>query len=161
MSNALSKSRYISAVQCAKMLWLKDHKPDVFDESYLNQAVFDAGNEVGDLAMGLFGPYTEVPYGDLGEMIRMTKQLIRKKTPIICEASFSQGGLFCSVDILKNIGRKHVELYEVKSSSHIHDIYLDDIAFQVYVLHQCGYQVDRACLVYINSGYERIGELDL
>ena len=161
MSNALSKSRYISAVQCAKMLWLKDHKPDVFDESYLNQAVFDAGNEVGDLAMGLFGPYTEVPYGDLGEMIRMTKQLIRKKTPIICEASFSQDGLFCSVDILKNIGKKHVELYEVKSSSHIHDIYLDDIAFQVYVLHQCGYQVDRACLVYINNGYERIGELDL
>ena len=91
----------------------------------------------------------------------MTKQLIRKKTPIICEASFSQDGLFCSVDILKNIGKKHVELYEVKSSSHIHDIYLDDIAFQVYVLHQCGYQVDRACLVYINNGYERIGELDL
>ena len=161
MTDALSKSRYISAVQCVKMLWLKDHKPEVFDDAYLNQAVFDAGNEVGDLAMGLFGAYTEVPYGDLDEMVRLTEQLIRKKTAVICEASFAHDGLFCSVDILKNKGGKHVELYEVKSSSHIHDIYLDDIAFQVCVLQQCGYRVDQACLVYIDSTYERIGELDL
>ena len=35
----------------------------------MNQTVLETGSEVGDLAMGLFGHYVEVPYGDLGEMI--------------------------------------------------------------------------------------------
>ena len=100
----LSKSRYCSAVQCPKMLWLKKNMPEVFDDSVVNQAVLDRGNDVGDLAMGLFGDYVEVSYGDLSDMIAQTEELIKAGTPIIAEASFSYDGLFCSVDILKNLG---------------------------------------------------------
>ena len=35
----LSKSRYCSAVQCPKMLWLKKNMPEAFDDSVVNQAV--------------------------------------------------------------------------------------------------------------------------
>ena len=127
----LSKSRYCSAVQCPKMLWLKKNKPEAFDDSVVNQAVLDRGNDVGDLAMGLFGDYVEVPYGDLSEMIRHTQTLVEAGTPIIAEASFSYDGLFCSVDILKNLGDRRVELVEVKSSTRVSDIYLHDVAYQV------------------------------
>ena len=53
----------------------------------------DAGNEVGDLAMGLFGDYTEVTAFDgdkidIKQMIENTKAEIEKRTPVICEASF-------------------------------------------------------------------------
>ena len=48
----LSKSQYCSAIQCPKMLWLKKNKPEAFDESVLNQAVLETGNEVGDLPGG-------------------------------------------------------------------------------------------------------------
>lgn len=65
MALNLSKSKYCSAVQCPKMLWLKKFKPEFFDESAMNQATLETGNEVGDLAMGLFGDYVEVPFGDL------------------------------------------------------------------------------------------------
>lgn len=160
-SFALSKSRYCSAVQCPKMLWLRQNMPEEFDEAVMNEAVLTTGNEVGDLAMGLFGDFVEVPFGDLSEMIRITDNLIKKKTQIICEASFSYEGLFCSVDILKNLGRKQVELYEVKSSTSVHEIYLDDVSYQVYVLTKLGYKVKRACLVHINSSYVRVGDLDL
>ena len=31
----------------------------------MKESVLETGSEVGDLAMGLFGPYVEVPYGEL------------------------------------------------------------------------------------------------
>ena len=83
------------------MLWLHKNKPEEFDNSVLNQNVLETGNEVGDLAMGLFGDFTEIPYGDLSDMLEETKRLIESGTPVIAEASFSLDGLFCSVDILK------------------------------------------------------------
>ena len=49
----ISKSEYCSGVQCPKMLWLKKHKPELFDNSILNQAILETGSAVGDLAMGL------------------------------------------------------------------------------------------------------------
>jgi hypothetical protein len=70
------------------MLWLKKNMPEEFDNSVINDAVMATGNEVGDLAMGLFGEYVEVPFGDLKEMIEKTKELIEANTPIIAEASF-------------------------------------------------------------------------
>ena len=125
----LSKSKYCNAVQCPKMLWMKKNKPEKFDESVMNQVVLDNGSEVGDLAMGLFGEYVEVPFDrDLGKMIKKTEELLEASTPIICEASFTYDGLFCSVDILKNLGGHRVELYEVKSSTEEKPIYQHDVA---------------------------------
>ena len=143
------------------MLWLKKNKPEAFDESVLNQAVLEAGNEVGDLAMGLFGPFVEVPFGNLSEMIRQTKALLEKNTPVVTEASFSYQGLFCSVDILKNLGDRRVEIYEVKSSTEVKPIHYHDAAFQAYVLTKLGFTVERVCIVHINNQYVRHGDLDL
>jgi hypothetical protein len=56
------------------MLWLHRNLPEEFDDSAVNQAVLDRGNAVGDLAMGLLGDYVEVPFGDLSEMIRRTRE---------------------------------------------------------------------------------------
>lgn len=157
----LSKSRFCSAYQCPKMLWMKLNKPEAFDDSVTNENVLKTGLEVGDLAMGLFGPYVEVPYGDLSGMLAETERLLAEDTPIITEASFSYNGCFCSVDILINHGNKHVELYEVKSSTEVKDVYMYDVSYQYYVLSQLGYEIDKACLVYIDNTYVRHGELNL
>ena len=158
----LSKSKYCSAVQCPKMLWMHINRPELFDKSVMNQGVLDNGNEVGDLAMGLFGEYVEVPFDkELGNMIKKTGELIEAGTPIICEASFAYEGLFCSVDILKNLGGKKFEIYEVKSTTKIKDSHYHDVAFQYYVLTKLGFEVTKACLVHINKKYVRHGELDL
>lgn len=158
----LSKSKYCDAVQCPKMLWMKQNKPEEFDESVMNQVVLDNGSEVGDSAMGLFGEYVEVPFdSDLGKMIKKTEELLEAGTSIICEASFAYEGLFCSVDILKNLGGNKFELYEVKSSSKMKDIYHHDAAFQYYVLTKLGYEVTKVCLVHLNNKYVRHGDLDI
>ena len=114
MSYNFSKSRYCSAIQCPKMLWLKKNMCEVFDDSVLNQSILDTGNAVGDLAMALFGDFVEVPFSEnLSDMIPATQKLIDESVENIAEASFSYDNCFCSVDILKNFGNKKVELYEV------------------------------------------------
>lgn len=157
-----SKSRYCNGIQCPKMLWLKKNMPDEFDDSVMNQAILSTGNDVGDLAMGLFGDYTEVPYSEsLSEMIPATQKLIDDGVKNICEASFSYDGCFCSVDILKNLGGNKVELYEVKSSTEVKDIYKEDVSYQNFVLSKLGFDVQKICLVHINNQYVRHGKLEL
>jgi hypothetical protein len=157
----LSKSRYREGIQCPKILWLNEHKSEVRDESVKNQGVLDTGNKVGDLAMGYYGAYSEVPYNnDKSKMIAETKRLLDANTSIICEASFSYDGNFCSVDILRVCGGG-VEITEVKSSTGINPIYYDDIAFQYYVLSSCGLNVKKAFIMHINNEYERQGDIAL
>lgn len=143
------------------MLWLLDNKPEENDGSAANDAAMEMGAAVGALARGLFGDYVEVPFGDLGDMIGQTKELMDSGTPVIAEASFSFDGLFCSVDILKNLGNGAVELYEVKSSTKDSDIYCQDASFQYYVLSKLGYKVRSCSIIHINNSYVRRGELDI
>ena len=128
-STGISKSLYCAGVQCKRMMWLRKHHPELADDSAATQSARDTGIEVGALARGLFGAFSLVE-GDLNEMVRSTKKLIAAGESVIAEASFSYEGLFCSVDILKNLGDNNVELYEVKSSTSVSEIYLHDAAFQ-------------------------------
>jgi hypothetical protein len=158
---SLSKSRYCKAIQCPKILWLDEHKSEARDDTVLNQTVLDTGSRVGDLAMGYYGEYTEVPYSeDKSLMLAETSRLLEAKTPVICEASFSYEGNFCSVDILR-VFNNGVEIIEVKSSTSIAPIYYHDMAFQYYVLASCGLNVQKISLMHINNQYERQGKLDL
>lgn len=161
MALFLSKSRFCSAVQCPKMLWLKQNKPEEFNNDVMDENVLKTGSAVGDLAMGLFGPYVEVPFGDLTDMIDETDRLINDGVSVIAEASFSYDGNFCSVDILLNHGGGKVDIYEVKSSTSVSDIYIYDTAYQHFVLSQLGYDIGTTNLVTIDNTYVRQGELEL
>lgn len=156
----LSKSKYCSGIQCKKILWLDKNNPDV-KVDVLNDSVLDNGTEVGELAKQLFGEYIDIKFDtNLDNMINETNNALKNNTCIITEASFNYNNNFCSVDILKK-NNNDFEIYEVKSSTEIKNIYLDDISYQYYVLTNLGLNVKKCCIVYINSKYERIGDLDL
>ena len=156
----LSKSKYCRAVQCNKMLWMDKNKPECAEELD-NESVFETGTKVGILAKELFGSHIDISYQeDLTKMLEETKKYLSSPPNVITEASFEFDGNFCSVDILKNF-EDGLEVYEVKSSTEVKDIYLDDVSYQVYVLKSLGYNVKKACIVYLNNEYERHGELEL
>ncbi|MCQ2522198.1 MAG: DUF2779 domain-containing protein [Lachnospiraceae bacterium] len=157
----LSKSKYTRAVQCNKMLWMDAHKPEEADTSCINESVLENGNVVGDLAMSYFGDFVEVPYEvDKSIMLQKTQELLAAGVENICEASFAYDGNFCSVDILR-VSSDGVEIVEVKSSTKLHDIYVDDMAYQMYVLTGCGLNVKKVYNMHINNKYVRHGELEL
>ena len=162
----LSKSKYCAFVQCPKQLWLRTYRLDLAEDNAALTARMDAGNEVGDLAMGLFGDFTEVTIHkadgrlDLSAMIDRTQKLVAENHPVICEASFSHAGCYCAVDILR-AEKGGYAIYEVKSATHAAEIYGVDIAYQKYVLEHCGIKVTGTYLVCINSDYVRGEELDI
>ncbi|MCR5659892.1 MAG: DUF2779 domain-containing protein [Bacteroidales bacterium] len=168
--SGLSKSKYTTFCQCQKALWLKTYKSEVEVIDKNRQAILERGNKVGDLAMGLFGNYVEVttllPDGnlDLTTMINKTQQEMAKGTDVICEASFSYQNNYCAVDLLRKTDRGW-SIYEVKSISSnkpnkLED-YFPDIAYQKWVLTQCGVNVIGTYLVCLNSNYVRDESLDL
>ena len=156
----LSKSRYCKARQCKKIIWLKKYKPEYAIQK-ARDIVLENGTKVGQLAKGLFGKYENIDFNEnLNIMIDQTKKLLKNKPNIITEASFNYNNNFCSVDILKN-DIDGVEIYEVKSSTEISDIYLDDVSYQYYILNNLEFNIKKACIVYINNKYVKQGNLEL
>ena len=155
----LSKSKYTQGIVCEKYLWLSCYKKEEAEDMD-NEAVFENGNKVGELARGLFGDYILINHDDgYQQMIENTALELKNKPNIICEASFSYDGNYCAVDILKN-DKDGVEIYEVKSSTNIKDIYIDDISYQTWVVKKCGLKVKKCFIVYVNSNYIKNGKLD-
>lgn len=161
-----SKSKYCAHWQCPKITWLDKYKPEEkeIDESALHR--MKSGNEVGDLAMQLFGNFTEVTSYtadgklNLDEMQRKTAECIANGVDNICEASFAFEGLYCAVDILRKENGGYA-IYEVKSATDLKYYYLVDVAYQKYVLEKCGISVTGTYVVYIDNAYKRNGNLDV
>lgn len=162
----LSKSKYCLLWQCPKLLWLEQNHPELKTEDVSREDRMTTGNEVGDLAMGLFGDFTETTVlkedgrPDISAMLEKTRQCIADGVENICEAAFSYNGLYCAVDILRKENGGYA-IYEVKSSTHDKEIYGVDIAYQKYVLEHCGVTVTGTYLVCINNEYVRGEELDI
>ncbi len=162
----LSKSKYCLLWQCPKLLWLEANHPELKTEDASRDDRMVVGNEVGDLAMGLFGDFTETTVlkadgrPDIPAMLEKTQQCIAGGVENICEAAFSYNGLYCAVDILRKENGGYA-IYEVKSATHEAEIYGVDIAYQKYVLEHCGVTVTGTYLVCINSDYVRGEDLDI
>ena len=159
MEYKLTKSKYCKGMQCPKMLWLDEHHPERGEEA-TSQSVLDNGTKVGELARAYFGEYELVAFNaNQKEMMDRTRMLMRS-TDNIAEASFRYDSLFCVVDILHRNGDGW-DLVEVKSSTEVSDINLEDAAFQYYVLTMCGVAVKSVYILHIDNTYVRGEQLDI
>ena len=158
----LSKSLYIRGLQCEKSLWLKKKKPEVLqapDDGA--QAVFDTGTSVGELACELFDGGDRIEYtGDFNAQIAKTKELIESGVKVIYEATFCFDGILVMVDILC-VGDDGLVINEVKSSTSVKEVYIDDSAIQYYVLSSLGYKVSAVNIIHIDNSYVRGEKLEL
>ena len=162
----LSKSKYTRYCQCPKMLWMDTYKKELAKEDPALQRRFDEGNEVGDLAMGLLGEYVETTAYtedgklDIPAMLKNTKKYLAQGVENICEAAFSKNRCYCAVDILHKTESGY-DIYEVKSSTDIKEVYLIDCAYQKWVLESSGLKIGRVHIAYINNNYVKCGDLDI
>lgn len=157
----LSKSRYLRGLQCHKSLWLVTHKPELREESEATSQTFSQGLEIGELARDIFPDGVLIPYDGLSieEQVEETQKILTK-AKVVYEAAFMHNGVFVKADILRK-ARGGWELYEVKGSSKVKDIYLDDTAVQYHVITGSGLTVTKAFVVHLNTSYHREGKLDL
>ena len=149
----LSKSRYISGLQCPKMLWWGVYEPDApelaADEGL--QAIFTRGQRVGELARAQVpgGVLIDLPHYDFEGKVAATAKALADGAPAIFEASFLEDGVFVAVDILERRGDGFV-VSEVKSTLDAKEQHLPDVAIQVHVVGRAGLPVKRAEVMHLN-----------
>lgn len=153
----LSKSRFMSGLQCHKRLYLECFHPDLAEPiSEQQQAVFDTGTEIGALARDLFSggmSINEASFHHDAAMVATQSALYDDGVPVIYEAAFQYDGVRTRTDILVRISEGSFDLIEVKSSTQVKEEHIPDVSVQMYVLNGCGINVRRACLGYINKEY--------
>ena len=156
----LTKSKYLNGLQCPKLLWIsvndKNRLPEV-DES--KQKLFDEGHIVGEYAKKLFPEGVDIEDEDFGKNLEETKKLI-KETKILFEPAFMIDRLYSRADIFEPT-KDGWNIIEVKSSTEVKDVNIQDVAFQKYVYEKAGLKINKCFLLHINNQYIRQGEIEL
>lgn len=157
----LSKSKFLSGLQCHKRLYLEIHQPHLATPPDAGtQAMLDMGTEIGELARQRFprGRLVTAGYRQTEAALEETARLIDDSSvPAIFEGAFLADGTLIRVDILERAvtddGRPAWRLIEVKSSTKVKDVHLDDLAIQHHVLLGAGLSVVGVGLMHINTSY--------
>ncbi|MFN8587179.1 MAG: DUF2779 domain-containing protein [Candidatus Eisenbacteria bacterium] len=150
----LSKSRFTQGLQCHRLLWWRTHEPDAPELAVgpAQQAIFDNGTRVGELARGQVpgGVLVDLPYDDFAGKLEATQAALAQRPPAIYEASVAADGVFVAVDILQRDGDAW-RVVEVKSSTKVKPQHLPDAAVQVHALRAAGLRVSGAEIMVLNS----------
>ncbi len=161
----LSKSTYIKGEQCPKALYMYKKHPYLRDKLSLEKrAKFKRGTDVGILARTYFpGGVNMTPTTPslFGKMFEKTMQNLNDPNiNVMYEAIFIHNDTLIMLDILVRDGDKWRAI-EVKSSMSLNETYYHDASLQYYVLKGCNVPISDIELMYINSDYERNGDIDI
>ena len=156
-SYRLSKSKFLSAFQCEKKLWLEIHDKDKATPiSEVQKSVFDQGHYVGELAQTYFpgGFLIESDYLDIPLGIKNTLSAIKANPKSIYEGFFQYDDVLVRPDILKNNNDGTWDFIEVKSSTKLKPENIRDVAIQTYVLQGSDIKINKSYLMHINTDCE-------
>ena len=162
----LSKSRFISGMQCRLRLWYACYEPKLATPpDAALQAIFARGHEVGELAQRRWpgGALVEAGPRQVDQAVARTRELLADTSlPALYEAAFVHRGVLTRVDVLVRNDDGSFDLVEVKSSSRVKEPYDTDVAVQYWILKGEGLPVRRAGVLVLNRDYVYDGvELDL
>ena len=163
MSKVISKSRFVSGIQCSKKLYFdiyrKDLKPEISEQQEL---LFSTGHEIGNLAQSAFPNGKDASpenYYDFSKSIQDTKDWIASGVKTIYEAAFSSNGVLAALDILHHTENERWAI-EVKSSSEVKKYHLTDASLQYWVMDKSGFKPDKFFLMHINTAYIKDGAIN-
>jgi hypothetical protein len=163
MVKVISKSRFVSGIQCSKKLYFdifrKDLKPEISEQQEL---LFSTGHEIGVLAQSAFPNGKDASpenYYDFSKSIQDTKDWIDSDVKTIYEAAFSSNGVLAALDILHHTENERWAI-EVKSSSEVKKYHLTDASLQYWVMNKSGFKPDKFFLMHINTAYIKDGDIN-
>jgi len=159
-SRLLSKSKYLNGLQCPRLLWIQINEPEQIPEiDPVTQYVFDQGHLVGDLAKKIFPSGIDIPIDDFIGNVRQTETLLEQRKPLF-EAGILSGRIYSRIDILNPANEEEWDIIEVKSSTSVKDVHMEDVSFQKYCCEKSGLNIRACYLMYINNQYVKDGDID-
>lgn len=171
----ISKSKFISGVQCHKREWLQVHRPEL--AAKVSEGIKKQGTLVGKAAQDAFpgGVLVDIPSynGTFDKAVAETERLMADpNVQTIFEAAFVADGVRVRVDIIVREGdgwkvqscpNKGVEYFlakeaykdeylvsEVKSSTRVKEYHVDDVSLQAYILRRAGLKVEDTVIIHLN-----------
>jgi hypothetical protein len=156
----LSKSKYISGLQCLKLLWVSINdaaKLPAYDA--VTQHVFDQGHMIGELAQQLYSGGIRLEQENIGANLKETTASLKLRKPLF-EAGFSGNRLYCRVDVLNPSGGEAWDIVEVKSTNDVKDEQLYDVAFQRHCCQLNGVKINNCHIMHLNREYIKQGDVD-
>lgn len=167
----LSKSKFLSGLQCHKRLYLEIHHPALATPPDAStQAILKMGTEIGVLAQQRFPGGVLVKSGFRQREAALAETAALLQDPAISavfEGAFEYDGVLVRVDILERAHDEQREtsswrMVEVKSSTRVKDVHLDDLSVQRAIVEAAGLTLSGTGLMHINTGYLYTGgEVDL
>ena len=162
----LSKSRFIAGAQCHLRLWHDTYERKLGSPAdSAQQAVFDTGQEVGDLARQRYpgGHNVTHDYRHVREALDETREVISTgEAPALFEAAFVHEEVLVRADVIERLPSGGWRLVEVKSTTRSKEVFVDDVAVQLWVLLGTGLDVREAGVLTLDRSYVYDGKrLDL
>ena len=165
-THCLSKSRFMAGHQCHLRLWYDVHERQLMPPiDAAQQAIFDTGHEVGDLARECYpgGHLVAHDYRNVPAALAETRRLIKVDTaPALFEPAFQHDNVLARVDVLQRLSDGGWRMVEVKSTTRCKPEHILDAAVQLWVLRGAGLDVRDAGVLTLNREYVYDGiRLDL
>ncbi len=153
----LSKSRYMSGHQCHLRLWYDINERHLMPPvSETQQAIFDTGHEVGDLARERYpgGHLVAHDYRNIPAALAETQRLIEADSaPALFEPAIRHNNVLARVDVLERIPDGGWRMIEVKSTTRCKPEHIRDVAVQLWVLRGAGLDVQDAGVLTLSREY--------
>ncbi len=148
----LTKSRFLSGLQCRKRLWLGVNHPELATPPSLKQQfVFDSGYEFEDIVMKRYPEGVLVEFDNLDRMVSITSDLINDNAPVIFQGAFYHEGVYVISDIIRKNQDGTWELKEMKASTGVKDVHFPDLAIQKFVLENNGLYISDTYVIHIDT----------
>lgn len=163
----ITKTDYLEYTFCRKNLWLKKHKPEIFEDLELSdfeKKIIEEGNLADSEARKLF-PQGKLIDSEGHYAITETNKSIKEGEEVLFQATFFEDDFYIRADIL--IYKQELdsyELYEVKASNDVKrknpNNYINDLAFQKNVIEKSGIKIYKCGVIHLNRNYRKKGDID-
>jgi hypothetical protein len=159
----LSKTQFLYFLQCPKYLWLYKNKKELLEGED------DLGYKQLQGESVEYWVYKDYPSGidcktegTITDDIRVTEKVLASGAKVIFQSSFSDGELFCRNDLLVfDKASCAWDLIEIKATTKVEKIHIQDLAFQKECLMRCGLEIAKIFVYHINNDYVRRGDIDV
>ena len=147
----LTKSRFLSGLQCRLRLWSEVHAP--LEQNFADNLPFVNGRTVDSLVQALHpGAVISRASGLPAAIAETSRVLASGRAATLYQPAFRAGDLAVIADVLR-VGRTAAELVEVKASVSVKDAHIADVGFQTLVLRAARIPVRQVFIGHVDNTF--------